>query len=529
MLTAGDKRKKDVMMLDWANNTISYSRETTGLGLKLCGEMKQSKDPFEAAVLSLLKMMMTLAMEATDFVHPSYHPSTSRTILARFNEEQMSRYKSFCRSALQKTNMKRLLVSITGSQKFSLPMTIVVASCEPCHEPSQPDAGILAVKLPGDFSPFRGCTVICRRYQRVSPDCVPLSNGKKTNGVENGRSIPNGFDSTSTNFEAKGFRFRSPSRNQDHHNNSTTSPPHSDNNHNHTQRHGTSPSPSPSRGGNGDVLLQWGQKKRARVSRSEIRAFPDESSSSGQGRHPISKIPRRVDNKLSPSSMPPPPPPPPSQQQSTSTNTRGGNLKKGNSGILSHRNLEKRSGAGNGSPSRNSGGSGKVVSRSTARKRSPPTPENIDRKMPSSRSAAKDEKPNGSIVVADHQTRQADSIRAQSEKEAGVTNSNLASVPVVAGGGEKVNNNEVIEWPRIYIALSRKEKEDDFLAMKGTKLPQRPKKRAKNIDKALQYCFPGMWLSDLTKSRYEVREKKCVKKQKRRGLKGMESMDSDSE
>lgn len=28
----------------------------------------------------------------------------------------------------------------------------------------------------------------------------------------------------------------------------------------------------------------------------------------------------------------------------------------------------------------------------------------------------------------------------------------------------------------------------------------------------LQYCFPGMWLSDLTKSRYEVREKKSVKK-----------------
>ncbi|KAG6791439.1 hypothetical protein POTOM_000558 [Populus tomentosa] len=350
------------------------------------------------------------------------------------------------------------------------------------------------------------------RYQRVSPDCVPLSNGKKPNGVENGRSIPNGFSSTSTNFETKGFRFRSPSRNQDHHNNTTTSPPHSDNSHNHTQRHGNSPSPSPSRGGNGDVLLQWGQKKRARVSRSEIRAFPDESSSSGQARQPINKIPRRVDNKLSPSSMPPPPPPPSSQQQSTSTNTRGGNLKKENSGILSHRNLEKRSGAGNGSPSRNSGGSGKVVSRSTAGKRSPPTPENIDRKMPSSRSSAKDEKPNGSIVVADHQTRQVDSTRAQSEKEAGATNSNPASVPVVASGGEKVNNNEVIEWPRIYIALSRKEKEDDFFAMKGTKLPQRPKKRAKNIDKALQYCFPGMWLSDLTKSRYEVREKKCVKK-----------------
>ncbi|KAF9686072.1 hypothetical protein SADUNF_Sadunf03G0120300 [Salix dunnii] len=370
------------------------------------------------------------------------------------------------------------------------------------------------------------CSIVYR-YQRVSPDFVPLSNGKKPNEAENGRSIPNAFNSASTNFDTKGFRFRSPSRNQDHHNNSTSSSPHSEN-HNQTQRHDSSPGPSPSRGGNGDVLLQWGQKKRARVSRSEIRGLADESSSSGQARQPINKVPRRVDNKFSPPTMPPPPPPPP-PQQSISTSTRGGNIKKENSGFLSRRNLEKRSGAGNGSPSRNSGGSSRVVSRSTAGKRSPPPPENIDRKMPSSRSAAKDEKPNGSLVQGDHQMNHVDSTRAKSEKEAGVTTSNTVSVPVAASGGEKVNNNEVIEWPRIYIALSRKEKEDDFFAMKGTKLPQRPKKRAKNIDKALQYCFPGMWLSDLTKSRYEVREKKCVKKQKRRGLKGMESMDSDSE
>jgi hypothetical protein len=97
----------------------------------------------------------------------------------------------------------------------------------------------------------------------------------------------------------------------------------------------------------------------------------------------------------------------------------------------------------------------------------------------------------------------------------------------VAVAGEKLGG-ERFELPRIYISLSRKEKEDDFLAMKGTKLPQRPKKRAKNVDKSLQFVFPGMWLSDLTRGRYEVREKKCVKK-RRRGLKGMESMDSDSE
>lgn len=51
--------------------------------------------------------------------------------------------------------------------------------------------------------------------------------------------------------------------------------------------------------------------------------------------------------------------------------------------------------------------------------------------------------------------------------------------------GEKLGV-ERFELPRIYISLSRKEKEDDFLAMKGTKLPQRPKKRAKIVDKSLQ-------------------------------------------
>ena len=49
-----------------------------------------------------------------------------------------------------------------------------------------------------------------------------------------------------------------------------------------------------------------------------------------------------------------------------------------------------------------------------------------------------------------------------------------------------------MEWPRIILGLTRKEKEDDFLAMKGTsKLPQRPKKRLKVVEKALHVsdCF----------------------------------------
>uniref|UniRef100_A0A0D9WJJ5 DUF1639 domain-containing protein n=1 Tax=Leersia perrieri TaxID=77586 RepID=A0A0D9WJJ5_9ORYZ len=87
-----------------------------------------------------------------------------------------------------------------------------------------------------------------------------------------------------------------------------------------------------------------------------------------------------------------------------------------------------------------------------------------------------------------------------------------------------------IELPRIYTTLSRKEKEEDFMAMKGTKLPQRPKKRPKLVEKQVNFICPGMWLSDVTRSKYIVREKKSTKKQQKyRGLKGMESMESDSE
>nr|GMD72700.1 transcription initiation factor TFIID subunit 11-like [Ipomoea batatas] len=50
-----------------------------------------------------------------------------QSILSQFTEEQMSRYESFRRSGFQKSNMKRLLVSITGSQKISVPMTIVMS------------------------------------------------------------------------------------------------------------------------------------------------------------------------------------------------------------------------------------------------------------------------------------------------------------------------------------------------------------------------------------------------------------------
>lgn len=87
---------------------------------------------------------------------------------------------------------------------------------------------------------------------------------------------------------------------------------------------------------------------------------------------------------------------------------------------------------------------------------------------------------------------------------------------------------DMLQWPRIFISLSRKEKEDDFFVIKGSKLPQRPKRRPKLVERNLLNCYPGVWLSDVARGRYDVREKKNTRK-KPRGLKAMESQESDSD
>lgn len=55
----------------------------------------------------------------------------------------------------------------------------------------------------------------------------------------------------------------------------------------------------------------------------------------------------------------------------------------------------------------------------------------------------------------------------------------------VLGGGEERVGLPATVMPRFFISLSNKEKEEDFLAMKGCKLPQRPKKRPKILQKNL--------------------------------------------
>ncbi|XP_076898996.1 uncharacterized protein LOC143552736 [Bidens hawaiensis] len=97
------------------------------------------------------------------------------------------------------------------------------------------------------------------------------------------------------------------------------------------------------------------------------------------------------------------------------------------------------------------------------------------------------------------------------------------------GGGSPGNEAVPAVWPpKFVIGLTNKEKEEDFLAIKGSKLPQRPKKRAKFIQRTINSVIPGGWLCDLTLERYEVREKKVTKKRPR-GLKAMGGMESESE
>lgn len=52
-------------------------------------------------------------------------------------------------------------------------------------------------------------------------------------------------------------------------------------------------------------------------------------------------------------------------------------------------------------------------------------------------------------------------------------------------------------WPpKFVIALTNKEKEEDFMAIKGSKLPQRPKKRAKLIQRTLNVSLLCLFFGD---------------------------------
>ncbi|KAL8555814.1 hypothetical protein ACS0TY_003575 [Phlomoides rotata] len=58
----------------------------------------------------------------------------------------------------------------------------------------------------------------------------------------------------------------------------------------------------------------------------------------------------------------------------------------------------------------------------------------------------------------------------------------------------------------ISISLTKEEIEEDIFALTGSKPARRPKKRAKNIQKQVDNCFPGLWLVSITADSYKVSE-----------------------
>ncbi|OEL18670.1 hypothetical protein BAE44_0020312 [Dichanthelium oligosanthes] len=323
-------------------------------------------------------------------------------------------------------------------------------------------------------------------YQRLSPDCLPFGNSGGAGGAVPRKSASrSSFKDDDAAVATDGSRLasylaaspheskplrarappplsssaagRSPAREHAHHQTSDSS---------------DTASPSSTGGGTvvGDVLLQWGHNKRSRCRRDSGATAPSaQRRQAGVG----AKIQRRSSapaEKL----MPPPP-------SAAGSYTRGSNLRSASS-------FPSRASASTGAGDARHGGHHPAHHNRSVEERSGGGQRRSLPDKPAHKSAM-------DAVV----------LHMESKNHPHHHDSSFTANGAAA-------EKEKFELPRIYISLSRKEKEDDFLAMKGTKLPQRPKKRAKNVDKTLQFVFPGMWLSDLTKGRYEVREKKCVKK-----------------
>ncbi|KAK4414618.1 hypothetical protein Salat_2874800 [Sesamum alatum] len=71
-----------------------------------------------------------------------------------------------------------------------------------------------------------------------------------------------------------------------------------------------------------------------------------------------------------------------------------------------------------------------------------------------------------------------------------------------SGGSEKKEKRKL----SISVALSKEEIEEDIFILTGSKPARRPKKRAKNIQKQLDFVFPGLWLVSITPDSYKVSE-----------------------
>ncbi|KAF8716248.1 hypothetical protein HU200_026531 [Digitaria exilis] len=349
-----------------------------------------------------------------------------------------------------------------------------------------------SVEAPFDL--WCACSRVWRLYQRPPSDCLPLPNGIAADGSGSGSSgtkkppaapaprsskdddaaaAAAAVDSSrlaaflaSTSLEPRP-RARAPQQPPAAQTAPSSSPAavairspardHGSNHHHHQPDFSDPASPSApvtTTTGGGEVLLQWGQNKRSRGRR-------DGASGSGASplrRQPGAKIQRRSSPSPADKLMPPP---------SGPSYTRGSNLRAASP-------LPPRSGAGIG------------TSDSSQHSRGA---------LPHHHHRSAEER--GKSPAAGKQQRQAAAPQQQQHK-LGLGPVMGLGVPDIkaqqqyhhhhqGGGGASSSSKPApkLELPRIYTTLSRKEKEEDFLAMKGTKLPQRPKRRPKNVEKTI--------------------------------------------
>ncbi|KAK1416133.1 hypothetical protein QVD17_31921 [Tagetes erecta] len=78
--------------------------------------------------------------------------------------------------------------------------------------------------------------------------------------------------------------------------------------------------------------------------------------------------------------------------------------------------------------------------------------------------------------------------------------------------GVVVAPTEKRERPKFSVSLSRREVDEDFMAIAGRRLPRKPKKRPRVVQKQLDTLFPGLWLSEITADMYKVADEDTGKR-----------------
>ncbi|PNX72340.1 hypothetical protein L195_g028230 [Trifolium pratense] len=67
-----------------------------------------------------------------------------------------------------------------------------------------------------------------------------------------------------------------------------------------------------------------------------------------------------------------------------------------------------------------------------------------------------------------------------------------------------INSNKKTERPKFSVQLSKKEIDEDFMAILGRQSRHRPTKRPKLVQKQINSVFPGLWLREVNADMYKV-------------------------